>query len=64
MAAAGVSRHSKAVAFCVSQSTGAVKVFQDGQEKLHIEPLARPHVWQPVRLESHDTDEAENGGAH
>ena len=49
MAAAGISRHTKAIAFAVSQSSGAVRVFQDGEEKLHIEPLARPHVWQPLR---------------
>lgn len=60
MAAAGISRHTKAIAFCVSQSSGTVRVFQDGEVKLHIEPLARPHVWQPVRLETHDSDD-ENG---
>ena len=58
MAAAGISRHTKAIAFAVSQSSGAVKVFQDGAETLHIEPLARPHVWQPLRLE---TQEEEDG---
>ena len=52
MAAAAVSRTSKAVAFCVSQSSGTLRVFQDGAVKLHIEPLARPHVWQPFRMET------------
>jgi DNA integrity scanning protein DisA with diadenylate cyclase activity len=52
LAAAGISRHSKALAFCISQSSGTVRVFQDGDVKLHIEPLARPHVWQPPRLET------------
>jgi diadenylate cyclase len=52
MAAAGISRHTKAVAFCVSQSSGTLRIFQDGVLKLHIEPLARPHVWQPLRLET------------
>ena len=52
MAAAGISRHTKAVAFCVSQSSGTLRIFQDGVMKLHIEPLARPHVWQPLRLET------------
>ena len=51
MAAAGVSRTTKALAFCVSQSSGTVRVFQDGAVKLHIEPLARPHVWQPFRMD-------------
>lgn len=58
MAAAGISRHTKAIAFCVSQSSGTVRVFQDGTLKLHIEPLARPHVWQPLRLETHEAEES------
>jgi diadenylate cyclase len=57
MAAAGISKHTKAIAFCVSQSSGAVKVFQDGVVKLHIEPLARPHVWQPLRFESGEEED-------
>ncbi len=56
MAAASISAHTKAIAFCVSQSSGTLRVFQDGEVKLHIEPLARPHVWQPLRLETHDED--------
>ncbi|MGL6076841.1 MAG: DNA integrity scanning protein DisA nucleotide-binding domain protein [Fimbriiglobus sp.] len=56
MSAAGVSRHTKAIAFCVSQSSGTLRIFQDGAMKLHIEPLARPHVWQPVRLENAEDD--------
>lgn len=55
--AAGITRHTKAIAFCVSQSSGTVRVFQDGVVKLHIEPLARPHVWQPLRLETHEEEE-------
>jgi DNA integrity scanning protein DisA with diadenylate cyclase activity len=61
-AAAGISKHTKAIAFCVSQSSGTVRVFQDGEEKLRIEPLDRPHVWQPLRLETQEEDE-ENGEA-
>ncbi len=62
MAAAGISHHTKAVAFCISQSSGAVKVFQGGTVKLHIEPLARPHVWQPLRLETHDDADDKKSG--
>ena len=47
---------------CVSQTSGTVRVFQDGEEKLRIEPLDRPHVWQPLRLETQEEDE-ENGGS-
>ncbi|HVL14531.1 MAG TPA: diadenylate cyclase [Gemmata sp.] len=63
MAAAGISKATAAVAFAVSQSSGSVRVFQGGEEVLHIEPLARPHVWQPFRLETHEPDPSE-GGEH
>src|SRR5205823_1803600 len=61
MAAAGISKHTNAIAFAVSQSSGTVRVFQRGDLVLHIEPLARPHVWQPFKLETHEGEE-ENGG--
>jgi DNA integrity scanning protein DisA with diadenylate cyclase activity len=51
-AAAAVSRKTKAVAVCVSQSSGTVRIFQDGQVVLHIEPLARPMIWQNFKLET------------
>lgn len=56
LSAAAVTQHTKAISFCISQSSGTVRVFQEGELKLHIEPLARPHVWQPLRLESKETD--------
>ncbi len=56
-AAAAVSRKTQAVAVAVSQSSGAVRIFQDGEVVLHIEPLARPHIWQPFRLENQELDE-------
>jgi DNA integrity scanning protein DisA with diadenylate cyclase activity len=62
MAAAGISKATNAVAFAVSQSSGSVRVFQKGEEVLHIEPLARPHVWQPFKLETQEGEEIENGG--
>ena len=62
MAAAGVSKQTSAIAFAVSQSSGSVRVFQKGEEVLHIEPLARPHVWQPFKLETHEPEEAADGG--
>jgi hypothetical protein len=57
MAAAGISKHTNAIAFAVSQSSGSARVFQKGEEVLHIEPLARPHVWQPFKLETHESEE-------
>lgn len=63
MAAAGISKQTSAIAFAVSQSSGSVRVFQNGEEVLHIEPLARPHVWQPFRLETQETEsEGTNDG--
>ncbi len=58
--AAAISRKTQAVAVAVSQSSGTVRIFQNGQIVLHIEPLARPHIWQPFRM---DTLESENGPA-
>ncbi|HYV34782.1 MAG TPA: diadenylate cyclase [Gemmataceae bacterium] len=51
-AAAAISRKTKAIAVCVSQSSGTVRIFQDGQVVLHIEPLARPMIWQNFKLEA------------
>jgi DNA integrity scanning protein DisA with diadenylate cyclase activity len=59
MAAAGISKQTSAIAFAVSQSSGSVRVFQRGEEVLHIEPLARPHVWQPFKLETQEPTDAE-----
>src|SRR5947199_4089989 len=59
--AAAISRKTQAVAVVVSQSSGTVRIFQDGQVVLHIEPLARPHVWQPFVLE---TQEDVDGTVH
>ncbi len=53
-AAAAISRKTNAVAVCISQSSGTVRLFQDGEVVLHIEPLARPHIWQPFRLETQE----------
>lgn len=58
-AAAAISRKSTAIAVCISQSSGTVRLFQDGEVVLHIEPLARPHIWQPFRLETQDDDDVE-----
>lgn len=52
--AAAISKKTKAIAFCVSQSSGTTRVFQHGEERLRIEPLDRPHVWQPLKLETQD----------
>jgi diadenylate cyclase len=62
-AAAAVSRKSKAIAVAVSQSTGTVRVFQDGQVVLHIEPLQRPVIWQNFKMEATDGDPKKERGS-
>jgi DNA integrity scanning protein DisA with diadenylate cyclase activity len=53
-AAAAISKATKAVAVTVSQSSGTVRLFQNGEVVLHIEPLARPMTWGPLRLDTQD----------
>jgi DNA integrity scanning protein DisA with diadenylate cyclase activity len=54
--AAAVSKATKAVAVVVSQSSGTVRIFLHGEVVLHIEPLARPMIWQNFRMEGADGD--------
>jgi DNA integrity scanning protein DisA with diadenylate cyclase activity len=53
-AAAAVSKQTKAIAIAVSQSSGSVRLFQNGEMVLHIEPLARPLTWGSFRMEGSD----------
>jgi DNA integrity scanning protein DisA with diadenylate cyclase activity len=55
-AAASVSKQSKAVAVAVSQSSGTVRIFQNGEVVLRIEPLARNMIWQHFRMDATDGD--------
>lgn len=51
-AAAAISRATKAVAVTVSQSNGTVRIFQNGEVVLRIEPLhRRPMVWKDFEYE-------------
>jgi diadenylate cyclase len=57
-AAAAVSQRTKAIAVVVSQSSGVVRIFQNGTVVLVITPLAsRPMIWQRFRMD-HAGDEA------
>jgi DNA integrity scanning protein DisA with diadenylate cyclase activity len=48
-AAAAISRATNAVAITVSQSNGTVRIFQDGETVLRIEPYSRrPMVWRDL----------------
>jgi DNA integrity scanning protein DisA with diadenylate cyclase activity len=61
-AAAAISRKTKAVAIAVSQSSGTVRIFQNGEVVLHVEPLARPLIWRHFEMEAaQDSDSATAG---
>lgn len=54
-AAAAISKQTHAIAVVVSQSSGTVRLFQDGEVKLHIEPFApRPMIWQHFKMDAGD----------
>jgi DNA integrity scanning protein DisA with diadenylate cyclase activity len=61
-AAAAISRKTKALAVAVSQSSGSVRLFQNGQVVLHIEPMARPMIWQHFKMETQEDDGTPLGG--
>jgi DNA integrity scanning protein DisA with diadenylate cyclase activity len=53
--AAAITKKTRAVAVVVSQSSGSVRIFQNGMVVLHIAPLfTRPMVWQRFRMDSED----------
>jgi diadenylate cyclase len=58
-AAAAVSRKTKGIAVAVSQSSGAVRLFQNGEVVLHIESLARPMIWGDFHMEAQEKVEAQ-----
>ena len=62
LAAAAISRKTNAIAVCVSQTSGTVRVYHKGEVVMHIEPLNRPHVWQPLRLEALESEEGDGNG--
>jgi DNA integrity scanning protein DisA with diadenylate cyclase activity len=55
-AAAAVSKSTKAIAVTVSQSSGTVRLFQNGEVVLHIEPLARPVIWGQLRMDAQEAN--------
>jgi DNA integrity scanning protein DisA with diadenylate cyclase activity len=55
-AAAAISRKTNAIAVAVSQSSGTVRIFQDGKVVLRIEPLARPLIWRHFEMETQEVD--------
>jgi len=50
-AAAAISRATKAIAVAVSESSGTVRIFRDGEVILRIEALRRPMKWKDFEFE-------------
>jgi DNA integrity scanning protein DisA with diadenylate cyclase activity len=50
-AAAAISKTTRAVAIAVSESTGTVRIFQNGKVVLRIEPMDRAMKWYDVATE-------------
>jgi DNA integrity scanning protein DisA with diadenylate cyclase activity len=61
--AAAISKKTKAIAVVVSQSSGTVRIFQDGELMLHIEPLARPMIWRRLEMPAPEGEAANNSPA-
>lgn len=55
--AAAISKKTKAIAVVVSQSSGSVRIFQNGEVMLQIEPFARPMIWQRFRMDHADVED-------
>ncbi|MDZ4820372.1 MAG: DNA integrity scanning protein DisA nucleotide-binding domain protein [Planctomycetota bacterium] len=50
-AAAAITRKTKSVAVAVSESNGTVRIFQNGEVVLRIEPFHRPMKWKDFEYE-------------
>ncbi len=50
-AAAAITRKTKAISVVVSQSTGTVRLYQDGNLVMRIEPLDKAVTWQEFAFE-------------
>lgn len=59
-AAAAISKRTQTIAVAVSQSSGTVRIFQNGEVVLHIEPFARPMIWRHFEMEAQETDGLSN----
>ncbi len=51
-AAAAISKVTKAVAVVVSQSTGTVRLYQNGELVMRIEPMDKAVTWQEFNFEA------------
>lgn len=57
-AAAAISRRTRAIAVAVSESSGVVRIFQNGEVVLHIAPYSRPILWRTIRETDDDSPAA------
>lgn len=56
-AAAAISQKTDALAVAVSQSSGTVRMFQNGKLVMHVEPAGgRPLIWRNFEMEQQETD--------
>jgi DNA integrity scanning protein DisA with diadenylate cyclase activity len=56
-AAAAISNVTDAVAVAVSESSGTVRIFQNGEVVLRIEPFRRPMKWKELEYEPPERDD-------
>jgi diadenylate cyclase len=61
-AAAAITKSTKAIAVAVSQSSGTVRIFQNGEPMLRIEPFARPMIWGRFSMDGLDEPPAPTRG--
>ena len=51
-AGAAISKNTKAIAVVVSQTSGTVRIFQNGEVVLRIEPMQRAMTWKDFEEDS------------
>ncbi len=54
-AGAAISKNTKAIAVVVSESNGTVRIYQDGETVLRVEPLRRAMTWKEFDFEPPDS---------
>ncbi len=66
-AGAAISQRTKAIAVVVSESNGSVRIFQNGEVMLRIEPTAgpgrRPMTWKELNPRESTDEEKDDSGA-
>jgi DNA integrity scanning protein DisA with diadenylate cyclase activity len=55
-AAAAITRRTKSVAVAVSETSGTVRIFQNGEVVLRIEPFRRAMKWKDFEYEPPSAD--------